>query len=70
MYYNNELTSLSAFSGSKKGYSASGPSFSTYNGKSVADIVKRDAEEELLRNYSLRLNIGMRKDESRMACPF
>ena len=40
VFYNNELTSLSAISDSKKGYSTSGPSFFTYNGKLVADIAR------------------------------
>ena len=38
--YNDELTSLSAISDRKKGYSTSGPSFFTYNGKLVADIAR------------------------------
>lgn len=38
--YNNEITSLSAIASGKKGYSAAGPSFFTYNGKLVADIAK------------------------------
>ena len=38
--YNDELTSLSAISDSKKGYSTSGPSFFTYHGKLVADIAR------------------------------
>ena len=38
--YNGEITSLSAISDSKKGYSTSGPSFFTYNGKLVADIAR------------------------------
>lgn len=36
--YNNEITSLSAVAGSIRGYSVSGPSFFTYNGKIIADI--------------------------------
>lgn len=36
--YNDQITSLSAISDSIKGYSTSGPSFFTYNGKKVCDI--------------------------------
>lgn len=38
--YNDEITSLSAISDSIKGYSTSGPSFFTYNGKLIADIAR------------------------------
>ena len=38
--YNDEITSLSAISDRIKGYSTSGPSFFTYNGKLVADIAR------------------------------
>lgn len=38
--YNDEITSLSAISDKIKGYSTSGPSFFTYNGKLVTDIAK------------------------------
>ena len=38
--YKDEITSLSAISDSIKGYSTSGPSFFTYNGKLVADIAR------------------------------
>ena len=38
--YNDEITSLSAISSSKKGYPTAGPSFFTYNGKLVADIAR------------------------------
>ena len=36
--YNGEITSLSAISDAIKGYSTSGPSYFTYNGKKVSDI--------------------------------
>lgn len=38
--YNDEITSLSAIASNKKGYSAAGPSYFTYNGKLVADIAR------------------------------
>jgi len=38
--YNDEITSLSAISDKIKGYSTSGPSFFTYNGKLVTDIAR------------------------------
>ena len=36
--YNEEITSLSAISDRIKGYSTSGPSYFTYNGKKISDI--------------------------------
>lgn len=38
--YNDEITSLSAISDKIKGYSTSGPSFFTYNGKTVSQIAE------------------------------
>lgn len=46
--YNDEITSLSAISDSIKGYSTSGPSFFTYNGKLVADIARETQWREEL----------------------
>lgn len=46
VYYNDEITSLSAISDSIKGYSTSGPSFFTYNGKLVADIARETQWKE------------------------
>ena len=45
--YNEEITSLSAISDRLKGYSTSGPSFFTYNGKKVCDI----ADETQWKDY-------------------
>lgn len=38
--YNDEITSLSAISDRIKGYSTSGPTFFTYNGKTVSRIAE------------------------------
>lgn len=38
--YNDEITSLSAISDRIKGYSTSGPTFFTYNGKTVSQIAE------------------------------
>lgn len=44
--YNDELTSLSAISDSIKGYSTSGPSYFTYNGKLVSDIARETQRKD------------------------
>lgn len=38
--YNDEVTSLSVISDRIKGYSTSGPTFFTYNGKTVSQIAE------------------------------
>ena len=45
--YNDELTSLSAIGKELKGYSVSGPTLFTYNGKVVTDIVEETQWKDL-----------------------
>lgn len=45
--YNDEITSLSAISDRIKGYSTSGPSFFTYNGKTVSQIAEETQWKDL-----------------------
>lgn len=45
--YNDEITSLSAISDRIKGYSTSGPTFFTYNGKTVSQIAEETQWKDL-----------------------
>lgn len=45
--YNNEITSLSAISDSIKGYSTSGPSYFTYQGKTISQIAEETQWKDL-----------------------
>lgn len=44
--YNDEITSLSAISDRIKGYSTSGPTFFTYNGKTISQIAEETQWKE------------------------
>lgn len=45
--YNNVITSLSAISDSIKGYSTSGPSYFTYQGKTISQIAEETQWKDL-----------------------